>query len=84
MDARWFQEDRKLPKQDQEEAKELTRKALKNSTLLHRRLNTILTEMFEKTLVSDEDFETAGYEQRSIANASRRKTIRELQSLLSW
>lgn len=84
MDSRWFKEDRQLPKEEQKEATEATRTALQNSTLMHRRLGTILEEMFAKTLTNDEDFEKPGWEQRNIANASRRKTIRDIQKLLTF
>ena len=84
MDSRWFKEDRELPKEEQAEAKEASRIALKNSTLMHRRLGTILEEMFEKTLTNDEDFENPSWERLNIANASRRKTIRDIQKLLTF
>lgn len=82
LDSRWFKEDRKLPKEEQDAAKAATTKALKNSTLMTRRLGIILEDMLEATLRNDEDFEKPEYETRSIANASRRKTIREIKNLL--
>ena len=84
MDSRWFKEDRALPKNEQKEAIELSRKALKNSTLLHRRLGLILEELFQKTLTNDEDFDNPDWNTRAVANASRRKTIREIQTLLHF
>ena len=84
MDARWFKEDRALPKHEQHEAKGLTRAALKNSSLMHRRLGLILEEMYEKTLTNEEDFDNPEWNTRAIASASRRKTIREIQTLLHF
>ncbi len=84
MDSRWFKEDRLLPTEEQFSAKEATRTALLNSTLMHRRLGDILEELFQKTLTNDEDFDKPGWERRNIANASRRKTIREIQKLLTF
>ncbi len=84
MDSRWFKEDRGLPKQEQLEAIEQSKLALRNSTLMHRRLGIILEEMFAKTLTNEEDFEHPEWNTRAIANASRRKTIREIQTLLQF
>ena len=84
MDSRWFAEDRKLPHHEQAEAKEATVTALRNSTLMHRRLVDILEGMFDKTLRNEEDFEQPDYAINAAANASRRKTIREIQTLLHF
>ncbi|MEE8113668.1 MAG: hypothetical protein V3T23_04880 [Nitrososphaerales archaeon] len=84
MDSRWFKEDRALPKDEQLEAIEQSKLALRNSTLMHRRLEIILEEMFAKTLTNEEDFDHPDYTTRAIANASRRKTIRDIQTLLHF
>lgn len=82
MDSMWFIEDRKLPKAEQAAAKAESEKALKNSTLMTRRLGIILDRLLEGTYKDDEDFEKPGYHRRVIANASRRKTLREIKNLL--
>jgi len=82
MDAQWYAEDRLLPKQEQAAAMAETDKALQNSTLMTRRLEDILENMIERTLRNDEDFEKPGWERRAIANASSRKTLRQIVKLL--
>jgi hypothetical protein len=82
MDSQWFKEDRQLPKQEQAKAMAESEKALKNSTLLIRRLGIILEGMKASTLKDDEDFEKDGWERRAIANASKRKTINQILKLL--
>ena len=82
MDSRWFKEDRALPKHEQATAIETSTTALKNSTLMSRRLGDILKDMYEHTLRVDEDFEKPGWKERAIAMSSRRKTIREITKLL--
>lgn len=84
MDSRWFQEDRTLPHEEQAEAKEATETALRNSSLMHRRLVDILEGMYERTLKNEEDFDQPDYAISAAANASRRKTIREIQTLLHF
>ena len=82
MDARWFREDRKLPKAEQAEAIEASKKALSNATLLNRRLKDILEEMIEKTIVSEEQYEGAGWKRNILRFATRRATLREIIKLL--
>jgi len=82
MDAQWYAEDRLLPKQEQAEAMAATEAALKNSTLMTRRLHDILETMIERTLRNDEDFDKPNWDRRAIANASSRKTLRQIAKLL--
>lgn len=82
MHSDWFREERALPKEDQVEAKEETKKALKNSTILINRLARILNERMEATYRQDEDFSKSDWERETIANASRRKTLREILTLI--
>ena len=82
MDSRWVKEERQLPKQDQEEAIKETKKVLQNSTIFQRRLDRILEEMFNTSLRDDEDFNKPGWEREAVANASRRKVLREIRKLI--
>lgn len=82
MDSRWVKEERQLPKQDQQEAIEEIQKVLKNSTIFQRRLDRILEEMFNTSLRDDEDFNKPGWEREAVANASRRKVLREIRKLI--
>jgi hypothetical protein len=82
MDGRWMKEERQLPKQDQAQAIVDTTKVLKNSTIFQRKLDRILEEMYAETLRSDEDFSKQGWQREAIANASRRKTLREIRKLI--
>jgi ABC-type oligopeptide transport system ATPase subunit len=82
LDPRWFKEDRKLPKGEQTDAIKESEKIIRNSTLLRRRLKSILEEEVEATYRYDEDFENAAYERIVIANASTRKTLRSIIKLL--
>ena len=84
MDSRWFKEDRALPKNEQAEAKIATETALRNSTLMHRRLVTILEEMEARLLKNDEEVENPAWERIILANIGARKTIHEIQTLLHF
>ena len=82
MDSRWFEEDRKLPKSEQKIAQEQSEKALKNSTLLTRRLTKILEDQIEKTYLQEEDFSDPAYNLKVIASASERKALKGIIKLL--
>lgn len=82
MHSNWFKEDRALPKSEQKEAMEESRKALKNSTFITRRLSRILGEMIEQSNKDDEDFSKPNWELEHVANISRRKALREVLNLL--
>lgn len=82
MDRRWFKEDRALPKSQQEEAIKESTKALKNSTLLIRRLKKILEEEIELTHRLDEDFSNPGWHTQAIANAATRKALKQVIKIL--
>jgi len=82
MDSKWYAEDRLLPKHEQAEAMAATEVALKNSTLMTRRLGDILDGMIDRTMRDDENFEKPDWQVRAIANASARKTLRQIAKLL--
>ena len=85
MDARWFKEDRtKYPRSEQQEQIEKSKKALRNSTLMRRRLQDILTEDLEKAYLIEEDFDDPAWERKTIAAAAERKTIRRYLKLLDF
>ena len=82
MDVRWLREDRKLPKHEQAKAIEESTKALKNSTLLIRRLTTILEEEVEKTYATEESYEGEGWAVKVQRMFARRQTLKEIIKLL--
>ena len=82
MDSRWFKEDRKLPKNEQAEAKAKSEKALKNSTLFQRRLEQILDDEIARADRDDEDFTKDNWEREHVSNISRRKALREIKQLI--
>lgn len=82
MDSRWFSEDRKLPKEEQKEAIEESKKALKNSTLFRRRLEGILQKELEDSYRKEEDFEAHNWEIVHISEVSRRKTLKDVMKLI--
>lgn len=82
MDSRWFLEDRKLPRDQQAKAKQETEKALKTATILTRRLVRILEEEVAKTIVTEEEYEGAGWKRKILRAATRRATLREIIKLL--
>lgn len=84
MDARWFKEDRKFPRSEQDEQRKRSEEALRNSTLLTRRLITILEEDIEKTYSVEEDFDDPAWERKTIAAAAERKTLRRIMKLLDF
>lgn len=82
MDHRWFKEDRALPKNDQAEAIEESKKALRNSTLFRRRLEGILSDLIEESYRKEEDFENPNWERIHVSEIARRKTLREIKNLI--
>lgn len=84
MNSKWFTEDRQLPAVEQAEAIQESKKALKNSTLLTRRLRRILEELSEKSCKDDEDFSKPNWELEHVANISRRKTLKEILTMLNF
>jgi hypothetical protein len=85
MDSTWFVEDRaEGSSEEQHKAIEETKKALKNSTILTKRLDRILDAKLKKAYVDDEDFKQDDWRLNAIANASRRKTLREVKKLLDF
>jgi len=82
LDARWFQEDRVLPKEEQAEAKAESEKALRNSTLMSRRLRLILEQEYAKCIHLEDDFQSPGWKKRILALNARRKTLREIIGIL--
>jgi hypothetical protein len=85
MDHRWFKEDReKYPRSEQSEQIAKTEKALRNSSLIRRRLLQILNEDIEKTYSVEEDFDDPAWERKTIAAAAERKTLRRIIKLLDF
>lgn len=84
MDTRWFKEDRKYPRSEQDEQIEKSKKALANSTLLLRRLKAILEEDIEKTYSVEEDFDDPAWQRKTIAAAAERNTLRRIMKLLDF
>jgi hypothetical protein len=82
LDQRWFKEDRALPKDEREQAKEASEVALRNSTLMSRRLKAILEEEYEKCIKLEDDFQSPGWKKRILALNARRRTLREIASIL--
>jgi hypothetical protein len=82
MDSRWFKEDRTLPSGEQAKAVKESTEALKNSTLLIRRLTQILEDEIELTYRLDEDFTNPQWHTSAIANAATRKTLKKVIKLL--
>lgn len=85
MDNRWFKEDRdKYPRSEQQDQIKKSEKALRNSTLLVRRLKEMITEDIEKTYLVEEDFDDPAWERKTIAAAAERKTLRRYLKLLTF
>lgn len=85
MDTRWFKEDReKYPRSEQKEQVEKSEKALRNSTLMRRRLQDILNEDLEKTFTVEENFDDPAWERKTIAAAAERRIIRRYLKLLDF
>ena len=85
MDIRWFKEDReKYPRSEQKEQIEKSAVALRNSTLMRRRLTDIMIEDLERTYLVEEDFEDPAWERKTIAAAAERKVIRRYLKLLDF
>lgn len=83
LNERWFKEDRELYSGPElQEQKEESEKALKNSSLLSRRLKRILQEDIESTLAVEENFDDPAWERKTIAAAAERKTLRRVMKLL--
>ena len=83
MDARWFKEDRAQYKGDElRQEIEKSKKVLKGSTLITRRLKDILNTEIEATYKLEEDFDNPAWERNVIAAASKRKTLRQIINLL--
>lgn len=85
MDTKWFKEDReKYPRSEQKEQIEKSEKALRNSTLMRRRLLAILKDDIERTYLVEEDFDDPAWQRKTIAAAAERKTLRRIMKLLDF
>jgi hypothetical protein len=83
LSDRWFKEDREQYKGEElKKQKEESDKALRNSSLLTRRLKRMLEEDLEATSRVEEDFDDPAWERKTIAAASERKTLRRIMELL--
>jgi len=84
MDSRWFLEDRKLPKNEQAQAKRESEKALKNSNLVRDRLRAILEQELDQSFRYEEDFENPNWERVHVSEIARRKTLRQVIKLIDF
>lgn len=85
MDSRWFKEDRtQYPRSEQQEQVKKSEEALRNSSLMQRRLLAILNEDLEKTYMVEEDFSDPAWERKTIAAAAERKVLRRYIKLLDF
>ncbi len=82
MDGRWFAEDRRLPKAEQAQAIEESKKALLNATLLTRRLTAILEDEILKTHTLEENYEGEEWSRKVLSMFARRKALKEVIKLL--
>ena len=82
MDSRWFKEDRKLPRSEQDKAVKESKKALENSTLITRRLKDILEEEVAKTITTEESYEGKGWAVKVQRLFARRQTLKEIIKIL--
>ena len=83
LSDRWLKEDREQYKGEElRKQKEQTDKALRNSTLLSRRLIRIIKEDLEAASKQEENFDDPAWERKTIAAASERKTLRRIMELL--
>ena len=85
MDNRWFKEDREKYKGSELRTQvEASEKALKNSTLLARRLSRILQEEIEKTYLTEEAYEGEAWERKVLGASAERKALRRVQTLINF
>lgn len=85
MDTKWFKEDReKYPRSELKEQIEKSEQALRNSTLMRRRLLAILQDDIERTYLVEEDFDDPAWQRKTIAAAAERKTLRRIMKLLDF
>jgi len=83
LDSRWFQEDRVAGDNTLSKAQTAsTDEAIRNSTIIVRRLKRIINEDIEKTYAVAEDFDNPAWERLTIAAASERKVLRRYLKLL--
>lgn len=83
LSDRWFKEDRELYKGPElKEQKAESEKAIRNSTILIRRLRAMLEEDIEKTYLSEEQFDNPAWERIVLAAAAERKALRRVLNLL--
>lgn len=83
MDNLWFKEDRATSTgENYSKNKAESEKALKNSTLMSRRLKGICEDLIRETYHMEEDVDHPAYERRVIAAASTRKAYNKIIKLL--
>ena len=83
LDQRWFKEDRQIKdKVEREKAIEESDKAIRNSTLIRRRLKQIIEDEIAHTYRSDEQIEEPNWERIALANVATRKALNNLIKLL--
>ncbi len=84
LDSRWFKEDREAEGTRDELAVKIKEsdKALRNSTLMSRRLKAILEEEYTKCITIEDDFQSPGWKKRILATNARRRTLRDILQIL--
>ena len=83
MDARWFKEERELPREEQADAKAEIEKIIRNSSIIRKRLHRMLEEDLHNTYAIVEDFDDPAWERKTIAAAAERKLIKRYIKLIS-
>lgn len=79
----WFKEDRAMYKGPElTKEKKATEKAIRNSTIVTRRLRRILNEDLDRCFQEEEDFDDPAWERKTIAAAAKRSYIRRLLKIL--
>ena len=83
VDNRWYKEDRDQYKGEElKKQKEESEKALRNSTLIIRRLSRILEEEIQKTYLEEEEYTHQAWERVVLASAAKRKAYKQVLNLL--
>ena len=86
LDSRWFKEDRELPQAEQAQAMKDSEKAIRNSTLIVRRLKQILEEEYQACLTKEEslsvDFSAPDFYKHVLSLHAQRKKLRDIINLL--
>lgn len=83
LNSEWFAEDRKFPKEEIEAQKKETEKALRNSTVIVRRLTQILEQRLKKCDTDEEQVDEA-YPFKVAQVSGKRKAYKDILNLLDF